>query len=74
MKEQIRIAEILRTFADQVEDGVGLDQYKKLELASIYVWGTLPNGLQVPAIIRKASIDLENLEVPETGELNNEED
>jgi len=71
MKERTRISEILRMFADQVEDNEKLDDYKELELGAIYVWGTLPNGIQVPAIIHKSNKDKVNLEVPEIEGLDN---
>ena len=74
MKERKRIAGILRSFADQVEDSDKLDEYKELELASIYVWGTLENGIQAPAIIRKANIDAEGLCIPEIEKVSDDQD
>lgn len=68
MKERKRIATILKAFAKEVEKCKLLDQYKELELASIYVWGTLKNGIQAPAIIRKTNIDAEGLSTPEIKE------
>ena len=73
MTERARIAGILRAFADQVEDSKGLDQYKELELSSIYVWGMLENGIQAPAIIRKTTIDPEGLSTPDIMELSDEQ-
>ena len=72
MKERKRIASILRTFAKDVEKCETLDKYGELELAAIYVWGTMPDGLQVPAIIRKANIDAEGLSTPEIERVNDE--
>lgn len=65
MKERTRIASILRTFAAKVDACEDLDKYGKLVLASIYVWGTLPDGVQVPAIIHKTPIDEGGLSEPD---------